>query len=201
MKKRTFAKELEELIEIFIAENYKKSSIGQQNSRLRRCIGIFQEHGITSPTVDDFEILRAEITSAPEKYTSVAREFYNWVEMRGDNKMKENESRSTEAQQGIIDGEQVEQQQAAPSINQQATEPRAGRPVSTGRSEKISLYITKETAKKIEALRIFYDIDLQDLLNEAIQVYFDTQKNILEFLQEQEQARVELRARLARNTN
>ena len=191
--------ELKELIEIFIAEKYSTpSSIGQQKSRLNRCVKIFQEHGITSPTVEDFEILRAEIKSDAEKYISLARKFYNWVEMKGDNKMKENEST---AQQGIIDVEQVEQQQAAPSINQQATEPRAGRPVSTGRSEKISLYITKETAKKIEALRIFYDIDLQDLLNEAIQVYFDTQKNILEFLQEQEQARVELRARLARNTN
>ena len=68
MKKRTFAKELEELIEIFIAEKYStQSSIRQQKSRLRRCIEIFQKHGITSPTVEDFEILRAEIYISARK--------------------------------------------------------------------------------------------------------------------------------------
>ena len=191
MKKRTFAKELEELIEIFIAENYKKpSSIRQQKSRLRRCVGIFQEHGITSPTVEDFEILRAEIKSDAKKYISLARDFYNWLEMRGDNKMKENEST---AQQGIIDVEQVEQQQAAPSImtfnNEDNSEPKRGRPQKAGREEKFTLYMTKERMNNLKALSEGYNISITDILNNLIDEYCEKKNRYLQMLLRQKQER------------
>ena len=173
------------------------SSIGQQKSRLRRCIGIFQKHGITSPTVEDFEILRAEIKSKPGKYIKLARDFYNWSEMRGDNKMKENESRSTEAQQDIIDVEQVEQQQAAPSINQEATtfdnennsEPKRGRPQKVGREEKFTLYMTKERMNNLKALSEGYNITITDILNNLIDEYCERKKRYLEMLLRQKQER------------
>ena len=85
------------------------------------------------------------------------------------------------------------------ALNQNQTvknpiERRAGKPITNGRSEKISLYLTKQDYKTIEALRIYDEVDLQELLNEAIQTYFQTRSDDIDFLRSQEQARQERKA-------
>ena len=81
------------------------------------------------------------------------------------------------------------------SDKQAKPEGKVGRPVKNGRSEKISLYITKQTANKLDDLRKYDEADLQDLLNEALDVYFQTRTDDLEFLREQEKARKARKAR------
>ena len=72
-----------------------------------------------------------------------------------------------------------------------------GKPATTGRSKKISLYLTPETFNRLDDLRKYDGIELQDSLNEAIEVYFKTRADDLKFLMEQEQER---RARKARKS-
>lgn len=73
---------------------------------------------------------------------------------------------------------------------------KVGRPVTNGRTEKVSFYLTKETKQQLEALKMYDGIELQDLLNEAIQVYFETRADDMKFLKEQEKAREERKRRL-----
>ena len=202
---------IRKLVKIYVSEKYPKSA-EQISKRLNDIICIFERHGVTDPTDADFEnIIKPEITATKgkkgkpaslntvEAYLGTGKVFYEWLNKRGDNRMTENEINNVEEQSAVIDMAQTD---TPPSINQEAkneqpqnTERRVGKPVTTGRSEKISLYLTKETYRQLEALRIYDEIDLQDLLNEAIQVYFETRADDLEFLQRQAQARQERKAR------
>ena len=73
-----------------------------------------------------------------------------------------------------------------------------GKPVTNGRSEKISLYLTPQTFNRLDDLRKYDETNLQDLLNEAIEVYFKSREDDMRFLQEQEEAR---RARKAKRVS
>ena len=202
------------LVKIYVNEKYQKSA-EQISKRLNDIVDIFERHGVTDPTDADFEnIIKPEITATKgkkkgkpaspntvEAYLGTGKVFYEWLNKRGDNRMTENEISNVEEQSAVIDMPQTDTPPEA-LINQEAkneqpqnTERRVGKPVTTGRSEKISLYLTKETYRQLEALRIYDEIDLQDLLNEAIQVYFETRADDLEFLQRQAQARQERKAR------
>ena len=66
---------------------------------------------------------------------------------------------------------------------------KVGKPVTNGRSKKISLYLTPETFNRLDDLRKYDEADLQDLLNEAFEVYFKAREDDIKFLQEQEEAR------------
>lgn len=191
---------MKNLIKAFINDTYKSQSTREQyQSRLKRCIEIFEQHGITDFTTEKaIEILKSEI---PEKnlnvHTRLVNNFNKWRKLKGEKMMTENEININNSQEhsAAIDTVQIDMPL---SINQSAkieqTERKVGKPVTTGRSEKFSLYVTKETAKQIEALRIYDEIDLQDLLNEAIQVYFQTRNDDLDFLKSQEQARQQRKA-------
>ena len=73
-----------------------------------------------------------------------------------------------------------------------------GKPVTNGRSEKITLYLTPRTFNRLDDLRKYDEANLQDLLNEAIEVYFKSREDDMRFLQEQEEAR---RARKAKRAS
>jgi len=73
-----------------------------------------------------------------------------------------------------------------------------GKPVTNGRSEKITLYLTPRTFNRLDDLRKYDEANLQDLLNEAIEVYFKSREDDIRFLQEQEEAR---RARKAKRAS
>lgn len=167
------------LIEEFIMQqNIRRETQAGYKSRLKRNIEIFEQNGITAPTVKEIEdILNSKLKEEKNKAIALTKEFYKWLEMKGDNLMADNTISNVE------NG----------AINQEAV--KAGRPVSTARSEKLTLYLTKDTARQLEALRIYDEIELQDLLNEAIQVYFKTRADDLEFLQRQAQARQERKAK------
>lgn len=186
-----------EQVEIYVKETYNGSaSTPQQMQRLHEVVDILAQHGITEPIESDFEnILRPAIAAKGKKQGQQAKEktitdrlrlargFYNWIKSKGENEMNGNEIRTTE---------ELEQLEAIKlSAYQEAkNEPRkVGRPVATGRNEKVSLYLTKETKKQLEALRTYDDTDMQDLINEAIQVYFKTREDDMNFLRAQEEAR------------
>ena len=72
-----------------------------------------------------------------------------------------------------------------------------GKPVTNGRSEKLTLYLTPQTYNRLDDLRKYDEANLQDLLNEAIEVYFKSREDDMRFLQEQEEARRARRAKKA----
>jgi len=203
----------EEVKNFILEKNYKgniteKGSAAEQNfRRLNEVIDIFEQHGITNPTEADFDnILRPAIAtkgkkageSASEKTIqdrlSLARKFYHWIQTKGDNFMNDNELTitATEEQQPDFYPEALNEAKHGATV---------GRPPKTGRTgqngKKISLYMTKATFNRLEALRTYDDADMQDLLNDAIEAYFKTRADDMNFLREQEEAR---RARKARKS-
>ena len=210
---------IQEEVKKFIQEqNYKgdideKGSTAEQNfKRLNEAVNIFVQNGVTNPTEADFEnILRPAIAAKGKKAgeqaqektirrtLSLARKFYHWIKSKGDNFMNDNEFSITATEE-----RQHEKQlnfnseslnEAKPEQESEAT--KRGKPVTTGRSKKISLYLTPETFNRLDDLRKYDDADMQDILNEAIEAYFKTRTDDIKFLQEQEEAR---RARKARKS-
>ena len=208
-----------EVVKQFIQEqNYKgditeKGSTAEQNfKRLKEAVNILEQNGITVPTEADFEnILRPAIAAKGKKAgeqaqpktvdrsISLARKFYHWIKSKGEIQMNENELTTTATEE-----RQPEEQpyfctealnEAKPE--QEAEAQKRGKPVRTGRSEKISLYLTPQTFNRLDDLRKYDETNMQDLLNEAIEVYFKTRADDIKFLMEQEEER---RARKARKS-
>ena len=146
------------------------------------------------------------------------KKYCEWEKSKGENQMTfENTMNTIEEQETEVNekpmidnatvnenptmilSKQSEAEDDNVALNQNQTvknpiERRAGKPITNGRSEKISLYLTKQDYKTIEALRIYDEVDLQELLNEAIQTYFQTRSDDIDFLRSQEQARQERKA-------
>ena len=208
-----------EEVKLFIKSQNYKGAIGEQGStaeqnfkRLNEAVNILEQNGITDPTESDFEnILRPAIAAKGKKAgeqaqektilrtLNLAKRFYQNLKLKGDFQMNENEITITATEE-----RQPEEQtdfypealnEGKPEQEKETT--KRGKPVTTGRSEKISLYLTPQTFNRLDDLRKYDEANLQDLLNEAIEVYFKTREDDIRFLQEQEEAR---RARKARKS-
>ena len=208
---------IQEEVKKFIQEqNYKgdideKGSTAEQNfKRLNEAVNIFVQNGVTNPTEADFEnILRPTVAAKGKKAGEQAQEktirrtlnlagkFYQ--KLKGDFSMNDNEITITATKE-----RQLEEQpdfsleavnETKPEQETEAT--KRGKPVTTGRSKKISLYLTPETFNRLDDLRKYDEADMQDLLNEAIEAYFKTRADDMKFLREQEEER---RARKARKS-
>lgn len=193
----------------------------QMLKRIEEVVDIFERNSIINPTDADFDnILKPTVEASKGKkkgepasnktiktYLSMGKDFYKWLRMKGDNQMTDNEISTTETQQ-FVEVEQVPTvvenagRNEMPADNQEnktdapkITTGKVGRPVTNGRTEKVSFYLTKETKQQLEALKMYDGIELQDLLNEAIQVYFETRADDMRFLKEQEKAREERKRR------
>lgn len=199
-----------EAIKKFIqVQNYKgniseKGSTAEQNfKRLNEAVNIFVQNGITNPTEADFEnILRPAIAAKGKKAgeqaqektirrtLSLAKKFYQNLKLKGDFQMNDNELTITAADERQSDKQPDFYPEA---LNEAKHGAIVGRPPKTGRTgqngKKISLYMTKETFNRLEALRTYDDADMQDLLNNAIEAYFKTRADDMKFLREQEEAR------------
>ena len=208
----------------FIEEQHYKGVIGEKGStadqnfkRLLKAVNIFKQNGIIDPTEADFEnILRPAIAAKGKKAgeqaqektirrtLNLARDFYKYLKLKGDFQM--NENFNTEERQTALT---LEPDETSPTENnqlevseakheQEAEAPKRGKPVTNGRSEKISLYMTKEIFNRLDDLRKYDDISLQDLVNEAIEVYFKTRADDIKFLKAQEEARRARKAQRAK---
>ena len=205
----------------FIEEQHYKGVIGEKGStadqnfkRLLKAVNIFKQNGIIDPTEADFEnILRPAIAAKGKKAgeqaqektirrtLNLARDFYKYLKLKGDFQMNENEERQTELtfepdKTSSTENNQLEVSEA--KHEQEAEAPKRGKPVTNGRSEKISLYMTKEIFNRLDDLRKYDDTSLQDLINEAIEVYFKTRADDIEFLKAQEEARRARKAQRAK---
>ena len=144
-----------------------------------------------------------------EEIINQYKKYCEWEKSKGENQMTfENTMNTIEEQETevnekpMIDNATVNEtltmnflsKQSGDDAVQNPIERRPGKPITNGRSEKISLYLTKQDYKTIEALRIYDEVDLQELLNEAIQTYFETRSDDIDFLRSQEQARQERKA-------
>lgn len=214
-----------EAVKDFIeTQNYKgsideKGSTAEQNyKRLNEAVNILEQNGVSYPTETDFEnILRPAIAAKGKKAgeqakdktinrgLNLARKFYHWYQSKGDSQMNDNELTTTaeEVQRAFS----LETEKAAGSnqpedneamFDKEASKRERGKPATNGRSEKISLYLTPQTFNRLDDLRKYDEANLQDLLNEAIEVYFKTREDDMRFLQEQEEAR---RARKAKKAS
>lgn len=153
---------------------------------------------------------------------NLARKFYHWIQSKGDFQMNDNELTTTaEEEQTAFSPEfagfaetmrlkqamyELEAEKAKGSnqpedneamFDKEASKRERGKPVTKGRSEKISLYLTPQTFNRLDDLRKYDEANLQDLLNEAIEVYFKSREDDIRFLQEQEEARRARRAKRA----
>ena len=157
--------DVHEAVKDFIkAQNYKgtideKGSTAEQNyKRLNEAVNILEQNGITAPTEADFEsILKPAIAAKGKKAgaqakdktinrgLSLARKFYHWIQSKGDFQMNDNELITAE--------EQEEQTGFSPDeamFDREAPRRERGKPVTTGRSEKITLYLTPRTFNRLE---------------------------------------------------
>ena len=212
----------------FIEEQNYKGAIGEKGStaeqnfkRLNESVNIFEQNGITAPTEADFDnILRPAIAAKGKKTgeqaqdktirrtLSLARKFYHWIKSKGDFQMNDNEILTKEERQTDLILEAAETSTTEnnhPEVyegkqGQEAEVPKRGKPVTNGRSEKISLYMTKETFNRLDDLRKYDEASLQDLINEALEVYFKTRADDIKFLQSQEEARRARKAQRAGRT-
>ena len=203
-----------EAVKSFIeAQNYKgaideKGSTAEQNyKRLNEAVNILEQNGITEPTEADFDnILRPTIAAKGKKAgeqakpktiqrtLSLAGKFYHWYQSKGDFQMNDNELMTAEEATGSNQPEDNETM----FDRENSTRRERGKPVTTGRSEKLTLYLTPQTYNRLDDLRKYDETNLQDLLNEAIEVYFKSREDDMRFLQEQEEAR---RARKAKKAS
>ena len=204
-----------EEVKIYIEETHigkAQSTIRDNLRRLNEAVNIFVQNGIIAPTEADFEnILRPAIAAKGKKAGEQAQEktirrtlnltkrFYQNLKLKGEIQMNENEITITATEEKQPDEQPDFYPEALNEAKpEQETEaPKRGKPVTTGRSKKISLYLTPETFNRLDDLRKYDDADMQDLLNEAIEAYFKTRNDDIRFLQEQEEAR---RARKARKS-
>ncbi|MBR1485627.1 MAG: hypothetical protein IJ597_00035 [Synergistaceae bacterium] len=206
----------------FIEEQNYKGEIGEKGStaeqnfkRLIEAVNIFLENGITTPNEADFEnILKPAIAAKGRKQgaqtqdktirrtISLASKFYHWIKSKGDFQMNDNELLTTEERQAETSTTENNQPELYEAKQEQEAEaPKRGKPVTNGRSEKISLYMTKETFNRLDDLRKYDEASLQDLINEALEVYFKTRADDIKFLKEQEEERRARKARKAKEAD
>ena len=207
-----------EEVKIYIAETHTgkaQSTIKENLRRLNEAVNIFVQKGITDPTEADFEnILRPAIAAKGKKAgeqaqektirrtLNLAKRFYQNLKLKGDFQMNDNEFTITATEER----QPEEQTDFYPEVLNEAKHGAiVGRPPKTGRTgqngKKISLYMTKETFNRLEALRTYDDADMQDLLNDAIEAYFKTRADDMKFLREQEEARRTRKARKAQEAH
>lgn len=147
---------------------------------------------------------------------NLAKKFYHWSQSKGDFHMNDNEAITAEEElaalgpefagfaetmrlkRAIYEREAEKAKESSQPGDKEASKRERGKPVTTGRSEKLTLYLTPQTFNRLDDLRKYDEANLQDLLNEAIEVYFKSREDDMRFLQEQEEAR---RARKAQKAS
>ena len=93
---------------------------------------------------------------------------------------------------------QQEAQPQAPSTVEASRKP--GRPETTGRSEKFTLYMTPELWKKITMLADLDEVKITDLMNEALEYYCENERSEdIAFLYTLERRKQERRLQKARS--
>ena len=215
-----------DLAKIYANEKYSsnQNTAKQISKRLNDIICIFEWHGVTDPTDADFEnIIKPEITatkgnkgeqasaSTVQAYLGAGKVFYQWLKMRGDNRMTENEISNVEEQNAVTNMEQADTPPEA-SINQEAkneeinavetgrnedievaespeksTEQKRGRPQKTGREEKFTLYMTTERMNNLQMLSKAYKVTITDILNNLIDQYCEKNLRVLTVMKKQEE--------------
>lgn len=118
------------------------------------------------------------------------QKYLNWEKSKGENTMtletSENEITITQEQQTpVMPVEEIPQVKS-----------RAGRPISTNRTDKITLYMSASMMKTLTALASYDKVSLTGLINGVLERYLPTRSEDIKFLQELERMKEEHRQKI-----
>ena len=187
--------------------------INKLRKRIYESIEVFEQNNITFPLQADYEnILRPYIASKKgrkgnfkgktiNEWLSAINSFYTWT--------KENETMTEheDMQLTIEENEQakpeistVEENTQAPEAPQTSNEntkatplpvnidalakKSAGRPRTTGRTEKFTLYMTADVMENLNIVAGYDNITLTDLLNNIVENYINTREDDINWVKD-----------------
>lgn len=188
----------------------QKKETGMGEATLRKLLGrltesihIFQEAGIAIPKENDFqEILKPRIEAKRKRngeiyspsvvrdWINATAKFYEWARNTADTQTAEIEDIPAHQEQLTIPD----------TKNTVDNKPKLGRPKSSGRTEKFTLYVRPETWQNLNMLADYDETTITELMNGILESYFTSRADDLEFLAHIEQQKRERRLN-QRNNN
>lgn len=189
------------------------NTINKLRTRIYESIEVFEQNNITFPLQANYEnILRPYVASKKGKrgnfktktikeWLSAINSFYTWT--KENETMREHEDKqltieATEhAKPGISTVEVATQAPKAPQISNENTEATplpvnidtlakksAGRPRTTGRTEKFTLYMTADIMENLNIVAGYDNITLTDLLNNIVENYINTREDDINWVKD-----------------
>lgn len=122
------------------------------------------------------------------------KKYINWK--KGEKQMTFENKLNAQEQSQIIETQTVEEPDYT-EYDDYAPVKKRGRPFSSKRTDKITLYMTSDTMKKVSMLANYDDVSMIDLINSIVEHYLPTRQDDINFmlnLEKQKQERKKARS-------